>query len=222
MLRRNIAWSIVALGVASTMWACGSDGDDSIATTGGDGGASAGASGHAGHAAGSGGTTAQGGTSTGGTSTGGNATAGLADALGGEGGAIFGTGGLVDQGGAGGELAQGGEGGAPTPTPTLADNCATICGDQTGLSCNYGSACVQGCMGTADPDLGTAFPDEYIAMIACQAKQLTAIQYECSTQMNTQVQPAPKAGTACEALICKFTCDDAMYVDDNIVARCCQ
>jgi hypothetical protein len=205
------------------MWACGSDGDDSTATTGG---ASAGVGGHAagaaGHTAGSGGTIAQGGNA--GTSTGGNAAAGTADALAGEGGAIFGAGGSVDQGGAGGELAQAGEGGAsaPTPTPTLADNCATICGDQTGLSCNYGSACVQGCTGITDPDVGTAFPEEYIAMIACQAKQLTALQYECSTQMNTQVQPAPKAGTACEALICKWTCDDGMYVDDNTVARCCQ
>jgi hypothetical protein len=234
MLGRNIAWSIVALGVASAMWACSSDGDDTAAS-GGAGGAAAGAGGHAGgaggaggHTAGSGGTTAQAGTAgKGGTGAGGgtagkgggNAAAGTGDAVGGEGGATGGTG-SIDLGGAGGEVAQGGEGGASAPT--LADNCATVCSDQTGLSCTYGSTCVAGCTGLTnpDPDFGTAFPAEYEAMIACQAKQLTAAQYYCSVPSMGPAQPAPKASTACETLICKWTCDDGTNVDPNVFARC--
>jgi hypothetical protein len=232
MLGRNIAWSILALGVASAMWACSSDGDDST-PAGGAGGASAGAGGHAagagGHTAGGGGTTAQGGTAgkggtgagggsagKGGTSAGGNAAAGTGDALGGEGGVA---GGSIGLGGAGGEVAQGGEGGASAPT--LADNCATACGDQTALSCSFGSACVAGCIGNGGPPDGTPFPEEYAAMMACQAKQLTAAQYYCSTpSMGGPAQPAPAAGTACETLICKWTCDDANLVDENVYARC--
>jgi len=219
MLGRDIAWSIVALGVASAMWACGSDGDDSTAATGG---ASAGAGGHAagatGNTAGGGGTTAQagsagaGGTGAGGGSAGKGGTDPGGDAAAGMGGA-----GPIDLGGAGGEVAQGGEGGASAPT--LADNCATVCGDQTSLSCTYGTSCVSGCTGIADPG-ATAFPDEYAAMIACQATQLTAAQYECSTQSTSLVQPSPKASTACETLICKWTCDDGTFGDENAFARC--
>jgi hypothetical protein len=134
--------------------------------------------------------------------------------MGGEAGAT--TGGSIGLGGAGGDVAQGGEGGASAP-PTLADNCATVCSDQTALSCTFGSNCVDGC--TVIESL-TALPDEYDVMIACQAKQLTAAQYYCSVPSVGPAQPAPKAGTACETLICKWTCDDGTFGDPNVAARC--
>jgi hypothetical protein len=56
-------------------------------------------------------------------------------------------------------------------------------------------------------------------MIACQAAHLTAANYYCSDQ-GGPLAPAPNGGTTCETLICKWTCDDATFVDLNVYARC--
>lgn len=215
MLKNNIAWPLALL-VCASLWACGSDDDSSVgnpgggaggASTAGNGGkASGGAGGNA-----SGGADAQAGSPAGGTS-------GAAPEAGGGGDfpSIAGMNGMTE--GGAGEAGSGGQG--SVSSTTLAQDCATVCDAQAGLACSFGNQCVAGCLGIADPQVGTTVPDEYTAMIKCQAAALTATNYECSTQSNTMVQPSPKAATSCETLICKFTCDDAMYVDENIYARC--
>ena len=90
------------------------------------------------------------------------------------------------------------------------------------MSCALGNTtCITQCTSLADATLA---PDDYPPMVACEALHLTANNYECSDQ-NAGVpppinQPAPKAGTQCETLICKWTCADGVFVDPNVSARC--
>jgi hypothetical protein len=99
---------------------------------------------------------------------------------------------------------------------TLAQACAITCADQTALACTFGSSCVDTCTGNEGM---TSFPDEYDAMVACEATHLTAPNYECSDQ-GGPIWPAPKDGTTCENMICQWTCDDGTICDANIYARC--
>jgi hypothetical protein len=214
------------------MWACGSDDDGG---PDGSGGASAGAAGHtggsAGKAQGGGAGKAQGGSA--GKAQGGSGNAGSGNA---------GEGGMPENAGAGGDSAggdssggmggdssgagAGGEaGGANPPTPTVAESCATICAAEAGLNCALASiTCIEQCNNLAT---GTLAPDEYPPMVQCEALHLTASNYECSDQnaglpppAPPNPQPAPKAGTQCETLICKWTCADGALVDPNVYARC--
>lgn len=121
-----------------------------------------------------------------------------------------------ENGGAG----QGGEGGGFEAAVDAA--CAEICEDQVTLSCYQGEKCIEICREIAVPPPLTAYPDDYLEMIRCQAEKLTAADYYCS-QMEVFVTPAPVADTACEDLICKWTCIDATFGDINVYTRCaCQ
>lgn len=213
------------------MWACGSDDDVAIPPGGaGSGGASAGSGGHSAgsagaHAGGAG--KAQGGGSNGGSDNGGGSNGGNGGSAGI---GVAGAAGATEMAGAGGDSAggsggdstgAGGEGGAPSP-PTVAESCATICAAESGLSCALASGtCITQCTGLATDSLA---PDDYPAMVACQALHLTATNYECSDQNAgsppLNIQPSPKAGTACEAQICKWTCADGLFIDANAYARC--
>jgi hypothetical protein len=203
------------------MWACGSDDDGVPGGGGGSGGSSgkgttAGAGGHsagtAGKAQGGGAGKTQGGGTNGGSSSAGQAGDDGVAGVGGD--SAGGSAGDSSEGGSGGEA------GASTGAPTLIDNCTTVCATQAALTCTYGATCAQSCVATGDTATGTAAPVEYAAMIACMAKELAATNYECSTQSDTKVFPAPKAATACETKICAWTCADATLVDENIYARC--
>ncbi|MEO8904449.1 MAG: hypothetical protein ABI488_18910 [Polyangiaceae bacterium] len=227
MLKNKVAWPLALL-VCASLWACGSDDDSTGAAPGGAGEGGASVGGHGGRpSGGSGG--ADGGKSSGGgdatpsggtggqagSSNGGTSGAAPEAGSGGDFPSVAGMPGMTD--GGAGEAGNGGQG--SVSSTTLAQDCATVCGGQAALSCHY-DMCEATCLGIFDPQLGTMVPDEYTAMIKCQAATLTASNYECSTQANTMVQPSPKAGTSCETLICKFTCDDGMFVDENIIARC--
>ena len=59
-------------------------------------------------------------------------------------------------------------------------------------------------------------------MIACQAAQLSASNYQCWSQGGPPPPdlPGPKVNTACETVICKFSCEAPDYVDININDHC--
>ncbi|MEO7036043.1 MAG: hypothetical protein ABI548_19045 [Polyangiaceae bacterium] len=217
MLKNKVAWPLALL-VCASLWACGSDDDSTGGPPGGAGEGGASAAGHGGKSSGGSGgqATSGGGGGQAGSATGGTSGAAPEAGSGGDFPSVSGMPGMTE--GGAGEAGSGGQGSASSTT--LAQDCATVCGAQTGLTCSYGDTCVLSCLGVVDPQAGTAVPDEYTAMIKCQAATLTAANYGCSTQMSNMVQPSPKAGTGCETLICKYTCDDGTLVDDNIVARC--
>ncbi|HEY5377655.1 MAG TPA: hypothetical protein VIK01_28440, partial [Polyangiaceae bacterium] len=121
--------------------------------------------------------------------------------------------------GSAGDSSKGGAAGAAS-APTLAENCATICAAQTGLTCTFGDPCVAGCIGTADPDTGTSDVPKYEAMIACEAQHLTASDYECHDQ-GPSIWPGPKANTACKDAICAWTLADQYGAADVVVAGDC-
>jgi hypothetical protein len=215
MHRNKLTWTVLVFAAAGTMWACGDDDD------GGPGGAGSGGKGGA-TAAGAGGRaggTAQAGSS--GTLQGGS---GGDSGNAGEGGApVAGAGGDSaggdSAGGSAGESSQAGAGGeaGSASVPTLAENCATVCEAQAGLTaCTFGNTCVPGCVGLAGD---TEAKSEYTAMIACEAEHLTANQYVCSDQ-GPESWPAPVPGTECETAICAWTCADQTFVDVNIYERC--
>jgi hypothetical protein len=98
-------------------------------------------------------------------------------------------------------------------------DCNTMCADEKGLICAWpGNICPHDCVGFAQPG-GTAYPEEYEAMIACFAQNLGPTDYVCADQGGS-AWPEAKAGTVCEALICKWTCDDYMFGDLQAVIRC--
>ena len=118
--------------------------------------------------------------------------------------------------------AMGGEGGAAgggAVAMTLAQACAIVCADQTGLSCTLGTQCMDTCV--VNETMSPAPPKEYDAMIECQAAVLTSATYECSDQGGGLIWPAAKDGTTCEQAICTWTCDDGgTLADVNIFTRC--
>jgi len=143
----------------------------------------------------------------------------------GEGGAApMGMAGAGDMGGMGGDPnGEAGQAGA-APVATFEENCATVCAAQAALDCSLAANCVSDCTGHLDPDFGTDVPDEYRAMIACQAQKLTAANYLCVDQgpPANQKLPFAAAATACEASICKYTCDDMSgLIDTAAHDRCC-
>jgi hypothetical protein len=224
---------VLVLAAFAGVWACSSSSDDSgVPATGGAAGTSAGSGGNSGHGGastggtsntgGKGGGGASGGSGTGGSGTGGS-TAGAGGSTAGAGGSTAGAGGLA---GAAGESGAAGEAGAAGATGETAaqmvdDDCTTICGDQTALSCTFGSDCVASCTGIFDPDTGTMFPDEYLAMVACEAQNLASTDYYCSDQDGAgPTEPAPNPSTSCESEICAWTCDDGTFVDGSVFHRC--
>jgi hypothetical protein len=217
MRNKNITWSIVVLGVAGGLWACGSDDDSGFAYGGGAGGG-AGVAAAGGHSAGAGGASAgKGGAEQGGAAQGGQAEAGMAGVVIGEAGAEAGFGGVpsIIVGDSAGSAGQAGG----TSAPTLTEVCTKICADEAALTCTYAGNCLGQCVGLGEPG-GSAVPDEYFTMVSCQAAQLTATNYACSPQSNDTQMPGPKASTACASEICKWTCDDAMYVDEVMYGTC--
>ena len=222
MHRTKLTCAILVLAAASSMWACGSDDDSTVAPAGGAAG-KGGSGGSAGKAtAGSGGTAGK----AGGTSTAGKAGAVISE--GGEGGeAPIGSGGAAEAGtgagGSGGEAGgeptgEGGEAGGAS-VPTHAENCATVCTTENNGSTCPMADCVNNCTGAVAG--GTQYPEEYEAMIACEAQKLVTADYECSDNgPPIGTVPAPKNGTACQTEICKWTCDDATIVDVNVYTWC--
>ena len=83
--------------------------------------------------------------------------------------------------------------------------------------------CVSSCVGAGQPDVGTDAPNEYAAMIACQAAQLTSANYICSDQpLPDDDVPGPAVNTACDAAICAWSCLDNLYsfLDQNMRTHC--
>src|SRR4029079_18301798 len=123
--------------------------------------------------------------------------------------------------GSGGDMTgQGGEAGAAS-VPTLAENCASVCSDQAAPSC-VPSACASDCVATgSDPTFGTDAPDQYAAMLACEAQHLTASDYVCSSGNGGPVIPIPKPNTACKTQICAWACADMTgAVDPGLLGSC--
>jgi hypothetical protein len=204
MHRKNFACSLLVLAVASSLWACSDDESSGNDEASGSGGRAGGAQG------GSAGTSRAGSS---GTLNGEAGSAGSDDGSGGAG---------DTSGGSAGALNEAGSGGAgPEPSsPTLVENCNTVCAAQAALSCSYGNSCVSKCVALGEPDTGTAPLDDYAAMLHCQAMQLTAADYECSLQSTAISIPAPVNGGVCKTPICKWTCDHQAIADENVYEAC--
>jgi hypothetical protein len=201
---------------AAGLYGCGSD-DDTVASGGsGGGGASGGAGKGGGGSGGKAGTAGTAGTAGGSEAGAAGSSAGAPAEEGGMGGAAPGAAGSGATAGEA-EGGSGGEAGGGAVALTLAQACTVMCSDQTSLSCTFGSSCMDTCTGNEGM---TPFPEEYDAMVGCEAQHLTPSNYECSNQGGTNIWPAPKVGTTCETLICKWTCDDATICDANIYDRC--
>jgi hypothetical protein len=232
MLNKRVGSLALVLFAAVGLYACGSD-DDTTVAAGGAGGTSGSAGKGSGGSAGKGSGGSAGNGATAGTA--GKAEAGAAGMSGGATGDEGGMGGAapLPTGGAAGEAAggtgatgatgaMGGEGGAAgggAVAMTLAQACAIVCADQTGLSCTLGTQCMDTCV--VNETMSPAPPKEYDAMIECQAAVLTSATYECSDQGGGLIWPAAKDGTTCEQAICTWTCDDGgTLADVNIFTRC--
>jgi hypothetical protein len=223
--------------------ACGDDDDDhSAASSAGAAGVAAGGSETTGGSH-TGGTKATGGHATGGQSEAGSAAdagstseggaAGAGPARAGNAGQDQGGTGPQPQGGSAGQqtapsAGQGGQGGAPMSVP---EACATQCQAQedltlgaagAGVSC-YDPDCKLIC---TDPvaeqsEWATPCPDEYIAMVQCEAL-LTPDEWYCSDLGFDDIYvPAPIAGTDCEEQICAWTCCDQSEITlPDLYDRC--
>jgi hypothetical protein len=207
MLNRRLgSLAFVLVATAAGLWACGSGDDSSGTNTGGSGGkASGGSAGQAGASAGKGGG-GSGGVAVGGS---GGATAGTSGSSG------AGMAGVSSGGEAGGDIGAGGF--------SLADACAAMCASQASMACSLGANCVQDC---TESEAETTAPTKYDAMIACEAQNLTsASDYNCSDMGPVVPSPAPNNGTACQTVICDWTCDDGdnnptTIVDANVYGYC--
>lgn len=237
MLNARLAPVLVMMGVTAAMWGCG---DDDNPSTGTGGRNTAGTSGKGG-SGGKGGSAGKGG---GGSGTGG-ATGGTAGSSAGKGGAGGTTGGTAGSGGTTGGTAgsggtagtagsdvggQGGEGGdamggaggegGGSGTLTLEQACAAVCQDQSGLGC-YANTCADDCVFAAGD---TDAPDEFAALVQCEAAQLGSGDYECYNQPSfPAAPPVPGASyqTPCQTELCAFTCTDTIgYAVENTYIDC--
>lgn len=231
MLNAKLAPVLLLIGVTASVWGCGDDdpapappasgGKGGAAGSGGKGGAgsggkagTAGTAGATGGASGKGGAGGKGGMAgTSGTGGSGAGTAGTGGTAGTSGTGQGGEGG-IDAGGQGGA---GGEGGGASAA-TIEESCAAVCADQASVSCGFGTDCESECMNVAN---ATQFPTEYLAMMTCQAENVTTADYEnyCPADPASPIL-APVEGTACEDEICAWTCPDYTYGYYAVLVRC--
>jgi hypothetical protein len=223
--------------------ACGDDDDDHpvVSSAGAAGATASGTAGSAGsHAGGTqatgGHTNGEAGSTTEAGFTGEGGAAGARPATAGEAGQGQGggTGHPPQGGGAGQEMTpaagQGGQGGARM---TLEQACAIQCEAQKDLTVSTAGAggagdscydaelceffCTEPITGT---DWPTSCPDEYVAMVECEA-QLKPDEWYCSDLGDEVYVPGPTAGTACEQEICAWTCcDQSVFTLPDVVERC--
>lgn len=232
MLNAKLAPVLVMVGVTAAMWGCGDD--DKPSGTGGRGGA-AGSAGKAGSGSGgkagggsggaTGGSAGSSGGKAGGGSGGAGGTAGASGGTAGKGGSAGtgGNGGTAPVGGQGGEGGEavggaGGEGGGTGSNLTIAQACAASCQDQTALACD--NACTASCIGLNGD---TSAPDEYLALIRCQATQLGPNDYVCREQPsfpNAPDMPGLDWNGPCETELCAWTCLDGTFVDEDTFGHC--
>jgi hypothetical protein len=142
---------------------------------------------------------------------------------GGEAGAMTGGSAGMPGGGAGGDMSPGagGEGGAGPSTPTLAQNCATICTTVGSLDCSTSQECLSGC--TTYTANGDATLEQYTGVINCLAHTLTtAGDYACSADgpvAQNQWYPT-NADSSCEVPLCDWVCADQTVVNSELFDRC--
>ena len=206
MFSNRVGSWFLLLGAVSCLWACSSN-NDSITATGGS--SSVGGSTSAGASATGGTTVATGGASaaTGGTTA---ATGGTTAATGGTSAA---TGGASSTGGT-----------TSTLTP-VQQACKALCALHAASTLNCKSAsCENDCSATV---VYADFPDEFLAMIQCEATSLTPADFYCSdwalwpasmTGLAPTVIASPKS--ACFDEICASTCDESSYYDGNVCVAC--
>jgi hypothetical protein len=170
-----------------------------------------------------GGTTGGGtsGGTTGGTGPqGGGGAGGVEGGMGGESGGIGGGAGDngAGAGGVGGDNGgAGGDGGAGGSAKTIAQVCQSICAAQAGLACAK-TACQAECqvLGT---ESGT--PDDYEAMIRCEASKISSAGYYCADEGAIDV-PAPLENSGCKTEVCAWTCNPETLVGQTgeVAAYC--
>ncbi len=226
MLNAKLAPVLVMVGVTAAMWGCGDDDKPSTGTGGRAGSAgSAGKGGTAGKGGAGGTAGATGGTAGSSGKGGAGGTAGTTGGASGKGGgagtAGAGNGGTAPVGGQGGEGGDapggaGGEGGGSTLT--IPQACAATCQDQSGLACD--NQCTASCIGLSTDTLA---PDEYAALIRCQAAELGPSDYICREQPSFPSAP-DMAGLdwngPCETELCAWTCLDGTFVDEETFGHC--
>lgn len=229
---------VMTLGLSASLYACGSDADDpsgaagtagSMGGKGGNGGSSAKAG-----SGGSGGSGAKAGTGGEISNVGGDSGSGGDN---GSGGAAGDMGSAGDSGNAAGA---GGEGGAAANEQTLAEACASVCVPAHALAaCSTEvDACVTQCTGYpgvvqaqvtdgfVDADFAVTLNDEYLALLRCLSTKVTSTdQFVCAADPLGLTAPwSPKADTACETVLCKWSTDDGnmgtMGADPDVYTRC--
>jgi len=243
MSRNKLLALVTAVSLSASLYACGSDDGDPNGSNAGAAGASAGKGGNSGKAGsnGSAGKGASSGTSNVAGETGDAAGAGGSGADNGASGA----GGMAgDTGSGAGETGNGaaGEGGAGSVDTgqTLAEACTAVCDPAHSVAtCSSAlDACITQCSGypdvvqqQADAHVFSAadaltLKNEYLAAVRCMATNLTNTnQYAC-TAVGTMAGPtaSPVADTACETVLCKWTCDDGNFgtvsADADVYGRC--
>ncbi|HYQ41377.1 MAG TPA: hypothetical protein VER11_05410 [Polyangiaceae bacterium] len=234
MSRNKVLAILAAVSVSACLYACGSDDDSQPSNTAGASG-KAGSGGSSGKA-GSGNTAGKGGT---GAESGEGATAGESGSGSGgvSNGGDSGAGGDQNVAGDTGVSGAGGDGGAggAASALTLSEACTAACVPAHNVtSCSTTvEVCIASCTSYNDDwvvaagvegDAAKSLNDDYLAAISCAAQHLpSASDYACNSGPTVNAW-SPVAASACEAALCKWTCNDTANsvaaADEGVHTRC--
>src|SRR5262245_12732898 len=120
----------------------------------------------------------------------------------------------------GGTTSEGGAGGAGGGASELAELCEKTCADQAPLACAFkDDACATSC-NALPQDLEA--PNQYLAMLRCQAENLGPADYTClAMDPDPVIWPAPVADTSCEPQICAWYCrESTLWGNSAVYYRC--